>query len=326
VLKVTGSRIRNSSVSATGPTSAVGEGGAIWLLGSGRLTRTSLTGNTVTIHSGNSNGTGGGGAAWVVAEAPFTVQSSMIDGNAVHGTGDSGLVSVTGGGAAAWGFSPFSVRGSTVSRNHLTSSSPSSQSEVLGGGLSFQGTNTDPGDLVINSTIAGNTAQAGGGSSSPDAAGGGIYADNKRLQLRFDTIVRNILTAAGSSAFSGGGGVYLEVGTTNTLGGNVIALNGGVTGKDCLGTATSDGFNLFSSMTGCSLSPTKPSDRTSSAPKLGSLAANGGPTLTVALLAGSPAIDRVPVAPCHAAVKVDQRGVLRPQGPRCDEGAFERQP
>ena len=48
---------------------------------------------------------------------------------------------------------------------------------------------------------------------------------------------------------------------------------------------------------------------------------NGGPTQTLALLAGSPAIDAGdPACPPPAS---DQRGVSRPQGPRCDIGAFE---
>ena len=53
---------------------------------------------------------------------------------------------------------------------------------------------------------------------------------------------------------------------------------------------------------------------------LDSLANNGGPTLTHALLAGSPAIDAADNAVCPA---TDQRGVARPQGPGCDIGAFE---
>ncbi len=46
-------------------------------------------------------------------------------------------------------------------------------------------------------------------------------------------------------------------------------------------------------------------------PQLGPLAANGGPTLTMALLPGSPAIDAGDDANCPA---TDQRGVTRPQG------------
>ena len=56
---------------------------------------------------------------------------------------------------------------------------------------------------------------------------------------------------------------------------------------------------------------------------LGSLADNGGPTLTHALLAGSPAIDAADAAVCPA---TDQRGVTRPQGAGCDVGAYEVEP
>ena len=52
------------------------------------------------------------------------------------------------------------------------------------------------------------------------------------------------------------------------------------------------------------------------------LADNGGPTLTHALLAGSPALDAADGVSCPA---TDQRGVVRPQGDGCDIGAFELQ-
>jgi len=50
------------------------------------------------------------------------------------------------------------------------------------------------------------------------------------------------------------------------------------------------------------------------------LADNGGPTLTHALLAGSPAID----AALGACPAIDQRGVVRPVGGGCDVGAVEQ--
>ncbi|WP_386067526.1 choice-of-anchor Q domain-containing protein [Tahibacter sp. UC22_41] len=64
-------------------------------------------------------------------------------------------------------------------------------------------------------------------------------------------------------------------------------------------------------------------DRVGLDPRLGELANNGGPTKTVALRAGSPAIDQVIVnaASCAGA---DQRGAARPSGPLCDIGAYER--
>ncbi len=57
-------------------------------------------------------------------------------------------------------------------------------------------------------------------------------------------------------------------------------------------------------------------------PKLGTLAANGGPTKTLALLAGSPALNKAGAAPCATAK--DQRGVKRPQRGACDIGAYEK--
>ena len=53
-------------------------------------------------------------------------------------------------------------------------------------------------------------------------------------------------------------------------------------------------------------------------PKLAPLADNGGPTDTMALLVGSPAIDAG--ADCPAS---DQRGLSRVVGATCDAGAFE---
>ena len=55
-------------------------------------------------------------------------------------------------------------------------------------------------------------------------------------------------------------------------------------------------------------------------PQLGPFADNGGPTLTMALLPGSPAIDAGTVLGAPA---TDQRGVPRPQGAGVDIGAFE---
>jgi hypothetical protein len=55
-------------------------------------------------------------------------------------------------------------------------------------------------------------------------------------------------------------------------------------------------------------------------PKLGPLADNGGPTLTMALLTGSPAID---AGDTSAAPATDQRGFPRPAGLAVDIGAYE---
>jgi hypothetical protein len=53
---------------------------------------------------------------------------------------------------------------------------------------------------------------------------------------------------------------------------------------------------------------------------IGPLSSNGGPTATVALMTGSPAIDTGTNVSCPA---TDQRGLSRPAGAVCDIGAFE---
>jgi hypothetical protein len=58
-------------------------------------------------------------------------------------------------------------------------------------------------------------------------------------------------------------------------------------------------------------------------PRLGPLAANGGPTLTFAPGPGSAAIDALAGAACPA---TDQRGLPRPRLGGCDAGAVEVQP
>jgi hypothetical protein len=65
---------------------------------------------------------------------------------------------------------------------------------------------------------------------------------------------------------------------------------------------------------------TNPSSLNSTDPRLGSLADHGGPTRTVALLPGSPAIDAADPA---VAPPSDQRGFPRPVGAAPDIGAFE---
>ncbi len=114
-----------------------------------------------------------------------------------------------------------------------------------------------------------------------------------------------------------------------TLANTSIADN--QTGSDCRSPVESRGHNLVGD--GCLCTTTGDLVGTVSEPidpLLGELRDNGGPTLTHALLPGSPAIDAGNPAPpgtvgtaCPATA---QRGVARPQGPRCDIGAFELVP
>jgi hypothetical protein len=90
-------------------------------------------------------------------------------------------------------------------------------------------------------------------------------------------------------------------GTFLSLGHNLIGVTNG-----------SSGFSSSGDRVGSAAAPLDP--------KLGPLANNGGPTLTMALLLGSPAID---AGDPSVAPSTDQRGINRPIGPAPDIGAFE---
>jgi len=88
----------------------------------------------------------------------------------------------------------------------------------------------------------------------------------------------------------------------------------------CAVPVTSQGSNLEFPGNTCGFTP-QLGDIVGRNPLLGLLASNGGFAPTHALLRGSPAIDAVRSS-CPPTT--DQRGVRRPQGARCDIGAYER--
>ncbi len=92
---------------------------------------------------------------------------------------------------------------------------------------------------------------------------------------------------------------------------------GGNISNDSLSTFTSLGHNLFTDSPKVSLAP---SDLVNTNPLLAPLGNYGGPTQTMALLPGSPAID---AGVAVAGITTDQRGIARPQGTAPDIGAFQ---
>jgi hypothetical protein len=117
----------------------------------------------------------------------------------------------------------------------------------------------------------------------------------------------------------------LKAGTVLTIiDGPVLLSHLTVTGGLLTGN-TADGGGIYHSAGTlrrgrCTITPL-PSDIVNKGAKLGALGKHGGRTETIALLSASPAINAIPSAQC--AVDKDQRGVKRPQGNRCDIGAFE---
>jgi predicted outer membrane repeat protein len=180
------------------------------------------------------------------------------------------------------------IAGGTATINNSTFSGNSSGD---GGAIFATGTVT-----IQNSTISGNSANNGGGLVTNDGATSNV------------TIVNS--TIAGNSAQSGGG-IKKYLGSV-TLKNTIVAGNNG---SNCVGGISSAGYNLSSDGT-CALGG--PGDLANVDPKLYSLANNGGSTATHALAADSPAINAGDACPA-----ADQRGVTRPQGVRCDIGAYE---
>jgi chitodextrinase len=98
---------------------------------------------------------------------------------------------------------------------------------------------------------------------------------------------------------------------------------GGLVGNNCGGQApiTDLGYNIDTGSS-CGFTGTNHS-LPNTQPQLDALASNGGPTQTMALPAGSPAIDAIPSATPGCTGSTDQRGIARPQGTGCDIGAYE---
>jgi predicted outer membrane repeat protein len=148
---------------------------------------------------------------------------------------------------------------------------------------------------VGTSTLSGNTADF--------SAGGGIFNASGMLTVTSATLSEN------SSNFSGGG-IYNATGTVTLK--NTIVANS-LSGGNCFGSISDSGGNLSWPDTTC------PGTNVDPLFDLSGLQDNGGATETIALQAGSPAIDGG-TATCGTD---DQRGVERPQGTACDNGAFE---
>jgi CSLREA domain-containing protein len=157
--------------------------------------------------------------------------------------------------------------------------------------------------IVTNSTFSGNIAHEDGGGAICN--GGTLTVTNS--------------TVSGNTGFGAGG--ICNFGSATVILKNTIVANN--TGGNCAGAIVNAGYNLDSGST-CGFGSNNFS-MSNTNPKLSSLANNGGPTQTMALLAGSPAIDTGNASFCSSSPVngVDQRGVTRPKGAGCDIGAYE---
>lgn len=338
--------ITNSSFTNNGGTTGPSNGGAIYARNSGDLiiSDTNVTDNraqnagggimasgigSITVTNSVVSGNDGGGAV-LIANSSVDISESAFADN--YGGG-------SGGGAYVRGGTTISVESSTFDGNSANG---------YGGGLYLS--SSTPNSQVISSTISNNTITGSGGGvhvgwggsdvvfanttitgNSASSKGGGIYAGGAMyLTVEQSTVAANTASYGGGLFMNGGEG---------SLVGTILSANTATSGSALPGSADLDG--------GGNPSPTVDSDHsmiggsttnltftdlggtiTSSTPGLGSLADNGGTTMTMALLDGSAAIDAgpdpVPTFPGNA---YDQRGIgfARIAYDAVDIGAFEVQ-
>jgi hypothetical protein len=273
-----------------------------------------VTINNLTMTEGNCNsgcsllnGSGGMNGGGIYNVGTLTLTRSTLSGNKAQ----------FGGGIYNEGTLTFT--NSTVSDNKAT---------IDGGGAIYNN-----GDVTLtNSTMSGNSADYGG-----------VIYNGGTLVSTNSTFFNN---SAGNGTFNSGGTIYNSgtatftnstlSGNSATTGGNIYNDNGTVTlqnallgkgaaGANCdgAGTISSNGatYNL-SNDASCGANVMQVASL-----GLGTLGANGGPTQTIPLLAGSPAIDAGDDTVCAASPVngVDQRGEARSAGSHCDIGAFEYQ-
>ena len=315
----------------------------------------------------NNTATTNGGAVYIyndndatISGSTFTNNESLADGGAIFGeihynvtivdctiTGNS--AADDGGGLAFYAKKPdnvLSITDTTIDANDAGD---------LGGGLKIDA--QDP--LIVsitNSTVSNNTAQTDAGilfdeggitatinnsTISANAAlygSGGVYiGSGSSLTVNQSTISAN--SSAGSYTGTDGGGIQLGDNTS------VVTLSGSIVSGNSSGVAGAADFGLYSSLASDTASITATNSLigevdsritvngtnnvSSTNPMLGALANNGGPTKTMALLTGSPAIDAGPnPVATFTGNEFDQRGAgyARVVGGLVDIGAFELQP
>jgi hypothetical protein len=250
---------------------------------------TEITDSTV---NNNFAGDVGGG---ILNSGTLTVTNTTISGNHA-GTNLPG----GGFGGGIYNYGTVTITNSSIIQNNAGGKEPSG----WGAGIGNEGSLD-----ISNSTVSGNWA-------GQDA--GGIY--------NFGPFHVTNSTISENSASQNAGGIYN--GATGMVELENTILNEGDSGANIFnngGAVTSHGYNLSNDDGGGYL--IAPGDQINTDPMLGPLQDNGGPTMTHALLPGSPAINtgdpNFTPPPSY-----DQRGApfVRVFNGRIDIGSFEVQP
>ncbi len=287
-------------------------GGGIYSSGNLTITNSIISGNEV----GAKDGLGGG----VLSSGTLIIQNSTFQDNDAFGTYD------TKGGAIG-AFGSTSISGSTFIGNEAVSDICDyynvANCDAKGGAIA----NGRNGVMTIsNSTLSDNRANRYGGglvnygdvtivnTTITGNQGGGVQSNNRR---------QNVVTRLRRTIVSGNTGNEVHLYTDGSYNNTVTANKNNVFGR-------SNNAGLIGFSPGAT--DIVPSGALNTI--LSPLSNNGGPTLTHALPANSPALDRAPNADCTAAPVngLDQRGQPRNQNGsgaagsnECDAGAYERE-
>jgi CSLREA domain-containing protein len=312
-LTIAGAGAGQTEVRANGPTARV------FTVRSTPAVAPSATIRDLKISGGGGNGGGfasqGGGVivglpGGALAAPKLLLERVWVTGN----TASTSSGQAVGGGASATGAgTELIVRDSLISGNKALATM---DHQATGGGIA---TFTSSIARIENTTIVGNEAIADGAGSISARAGGVFLIKASRIVN--STIAGNKALKTAPGATEGRAGNIEVLGTEARLRNTIVS--GGISEKadtgDCfeLLPALSEGGNVLPATCGPAAG-----DRAAADALLGPLADNGGPTQTMALLAGSPAIDAGTACPPPSA---DQRGLPRPSGAGCDSGAYEVQ-
>jgi hypothetical protein len=296
--------------------SIIGSGARTTIIdGSGKSTVVSISNaaanvslSQLTIQNGSPHG--------IYNIGTLELTSSTVRNNYIY---ESCVNYCSGIGAGIRNSGTLTITSSTIASNSIdVSCSPRTYPylcSAYGGGISNEGAGRV---TIVNSTLSGNSV-SGKMNGQPFGCCGAIFMslDNQT------SLTISSSTIAGNSASGSIGGI---VGVTTIITDSILANN---VGGNCSTSMVSKGYNL-SSDASCNFAG--PGDLNNHDPLLSPLQNNGGPTDTMALLPGSPAIDGGNPAGCTDGLgnllKTDQRGMPRPDkedSVGCDIGAYENQ-
>jgi len=292
-----------------------------FLIGGGAISNIgTLTVNNSTFSGNSALGLEGGaipnvtGATLSVSNSTFSGNNAHLGGGAISNAGRLTLANSTfsGNNAINGGAIEISTGTVTVTKSTLSGNSGSDN----GGAIAIV---TGDSLTVTNSTFSGNSA---------GNVGGAILNESATLTVTNSTFSGNSAPGRSGGAIWNGGAVTFinSVLANSTSGGNCSVSNPSTTPITDGGHNIDDGTTCGFTGSGCATTGTSFCNTNPLLDPTG-LASNGGPTQTIALEAGSPAINTGDETVCAAPPvnNLDQRGFVRPGAgaTNCSIGAYE---